>query len=213
MLECWWCKVINLYWWWRSAGSQTREYHPPRVLWYFLQNCVWASADFWGLWGLFCQVPLVSSTSEGYTASQPMFQPSHTAEQRPQKESIDQIQASQVAQGWEELWLQVTSNVNLFLHKWHYFELPIDRAASIPFDSKILSLSVTSKSSLVRLFVWKLVCLVRCSMPAAAWEHQCCWLRKWDLFIYTGQQLAWKLTHLPLQCFPVVFEVNEEEDG
>ncbi|XP_048161936.1 caprin-1 isoform X2 [Corvus hawaiiensis] len=40
------------------------------------------------------QVPLVSSTSEGYTASQPMYQPSHTAEQRPQKESIDQIQAS-----------------------------------------------------------------------------------------------------------------------
>ncbi|CAM2115671.1 unnamed protein product [Caretta caretta] len=40
------------------------------------------------------QVPLVSSTSEGYTASQPMYQPSHTTEQRPQKESIDQIQAS-----------------------------------------------------------------------------------------------------------------------
>uniref|UniRef100_A0A8C9EK76 Cell cycle associated protein 1 n=1 Tax=Pavo cristatus TaxID=9049 RepID=A0A8C9EK76_PAVCR len=39
-------------------------------------------------------VPLVSSTSEGYTASQPMYQPSHTTEQRPQKESIDQIQAS-----------------------------------------------------------------------------------------------------------------------
>ncbi|XP_071415386.1 caprin-1 isoform X2 [Pithys albifrons albifrons] len=40
------------------------------------------------------QVPLVSSTSEGYTASQSMYQPSHTTEQRPQKESIDQIQAS-----------------------------------------------------------------------------------------------------------------------
>ncbi|XP_054826563.1 caprin-1 isoform X2 [Eublepharis macularius] len=40
------------------------------------------------------QVPLVSSTSEGYTASQPMFQPSHSTEQRPQKESVDQIQAS-----------------------------------------------------------------------------------------------------------------------
>ncbi|XP_038262907.1 caprin-1 isoform X2 [Dermochelys coriacea] len=41
------------------------------------------------------QVPLVSSTSEGYAASQPMYQqPSHTTEQRPQKESIDQIQAS-----------------------------------------------------------------------------------------------------------------------
>nr|XP_056706967.1 caprin-1 isoform X2 [Euleptes europaea] len=40
------------------------------------------------------QVPLVSSTSEGYTASQPMYQPSHSTEQRPQKESIDQIQAS-----------------------------------------------------------------------------------------------------------------------
>uniref|UniRef100_F7CJ15 Cell cycle associated protein 1 n=2 Tax=Ornithorhynchus anatinus TaxID=9258 RepID=F7CJ15_ORNAN len=40
------------------------------------------------------QVPLVSSTSEGYTAPQPMYQPSHSAEQRPQKESIDQIQAS-----------------------------------------------------------------------------------------------------------------------
>nr|XP_060621001.1 caprin-1 isoform X2 [Anolis sagrei ordinatus] len=39
------------------------------------------------------QVPLVSSTSEGYTASQPLYQPSHSTEQRPQKES-DQIQAS-----------------------------------------------------------------------------------------------------------------------
>ncbi|XP_007428778.1 caprin-1 isoform X1 [Python bivittatus] len=40
------------------------------------------------------QVPLVSSTSEGYTAPQPTYQPSHSTEQRPQKESIDQIQAS-----------------------------------------------------------------------------------------------------------------------
>ncbi|XP_044537782.1 caprin-1 [Gracilinanus agilis] len=40
------------------------------------------------------QVPLVSSTSEGYTTSQPMYQPSHASEQRPQKESIDQIQAA-----------------------------------------------------------------------------------------------------------------------
>ncbi|XP_068947490.1 caprin-1 isoform X1 [Petaurus breviceps papuanus] len=40
------------------------------------------------------QVPLVSSTSEGYTTSQPMYQPSHAGEQRPQKESIDQIQAA-----------------------------------------------------------------------------------------------------------------------
>ncbi|KAB1272434.1 Caprin-1 [Camelus dromedarius] len=40
------------------------------------------------------QVPLVSSTSEGYTGSQPLYQPSHATEQRPQKESIDQIQAS-----------------------------------------------------------------------------------------------------------------------
>nr|XP_031536905.1 caprin-1 isoform X2 [Vicugna pacos] len=40
------------------------------------------------------QVPLVSSTSEGYTGSQPLYQPSHAAEQRPQKESIDQIQAT-----------------------------------------------------------------------------------------------------------------------
>ncbi|XP_020819497.1 caprin-1 isoform X2 [Phascolarctos cinereus] len=40
------------------------------------------------------QVPLVSSTSEGYTASQPMYQPSHAGEQRPQKEPIDQIQAA-----------------------------------------------------------------------------------------------------------------------
>nr|XP_008115596.2 PREDICTED: caprin-1 isoform X1 [Anolis carolinensis] len=39
------------------------------------------------------QVPLVSSTSEGYTASQSLYQPSHSTEQRPQKES-DQIQAS-----------------------------------------------------------------------------------------------------------------------
>ncbi|XP_028009484.1 caprin-1 isoform X1 [Eptesicus fuscus] len=38
------------------------------------------------------QVPLVSSTSEGYTASQPLYQPSHATEQRPQKEPIDQIQ-------------------------------------------------------------------------------------------------------------------------
>uniref|UniRef100_A0A8D0L796 Cell cycle associated protein 1 n=1 Tax=Sphenodon punctatus TaxID=8508 RepID=A0A8D0L796_SPHPU len=40
------------------------------------------------------QVPLVSSTSEGYTAPQPLYQPTLTTEQRPQKESIDQIQAS-----------------------------------------------------------------------------------------------------------------------
>ncbi|OWK17840.1 CAPRIN1 [Cervus elaphus hippelaphus] len=40
------------------------------------------------------QVPLVSSTNEGYTASQPLYQPSHATEQRPQKEPIDQIQAS-----------------------------------------------------------------------------------------------------------------------
>ncbi|XP_044292831.1 caprin-1 isoform X2 [Varanus komodoensis] len=40
------------------------------------------------------QVPLVSSTSEGYTASQSMYQPSHSTEQRPQKDSIDPIQAS-----------------------------------------------------------------------------------------------------------------------
>nr|XP_031315675.1 caprin-1 isoform X2 [Camelus dromedarius] len=40
------------------------------------------------------QVPLVSSTSEGYTGSQPLYQPSHATEQRPQKESIDQIQAT-----------------------------------------------------------------------------------------------------------------------
>lgn len=40
------------------------------------------------------QVPLVSSTSEGYTASQPLYQPSHATEQRTQKEPIDQIQAT-----------------------------------------------------------------------------------------------------------------------
>ncbi|XP_029438316.1 caprin-1 isoform X2 [Rhinatrema bivittatum] len=40
------------------------------------------------------QVALISSTSEGYTASQSMYQPPHTSEQRTQKESIDQIQAS-----------------------------------------------------------------------------------------------------------------------
>ncbi|XP_059565709.1 caprin-1 isoform X2 [Myotis daubentonii] len=40
------------------------------------------------------QVPLVSSTSEGYTASQPLYQPSHATEQRPQKEPLDQIQAT-----------------------------------------------------------------------------------------------------------------------
>nr|XP_023509625.1 caprin-1 isoform X1 [Equus caballus] len=40
------------------------------------------------------QVPLVSSTSEGYTASQPLYQPSHATEQRPQKEPTDQIQAT-----------------------------------------------------------------------------------------------------------------------
>lgn len=39
---------------------------------------------------------MVSSTSEGYTASQPLYQPSHATEQRPQKEPIDQIQASSV---------------------------------------------------------------------------------------------------------------------
>ncbi|KAK2509792.1 hypothetical protein MC885_006915 [Smutsia gigantea] len=46
----------------------------------------------------FIQVPLVSSTSEGYTAAQPLYQPSHATEQRPQKEPIDQIQASFVNQ-------------------------------------------------------------------------------------------------------------------
>nr|XP_033784110.1 caprin-1 isoform X1 [Geotrypetes seraphini] len=40
------------------------------------------------------QVALISSTSEGYTTSQSMYQPSHTTEQRTQKESIDQIQSS-----------------------------------------------------------------------------------------------------------------------
>uniref|UniRef100_A0A8C2V9R7 Caprin-1 n=1 Tax=Chinchilla lanigera TaxID=34839 RepID=A0A8C2V9R7_CHILA len=40
------------------------------------------------------QVPLVSSTSEGYTASQPLYQPSHATEQRPRKEPIDQFQAT-----------------------------------------------------------------------------------------------------------------------
>ncbi|XP_008061991.1 caprin-1 [Carlito syrichta] len=40
------------------------------------------------------QVPLVSSASEGYPAPQPLYQPSHAAEQRPQKEPIDQIQAT-----------------------------------------------------------------------------------------------------------------------
>ncbi|EHB14344.1 Caprin-1 [Heterocephalus glaber] len=40
------------------------------------------------------QVPLVSSTSEGYKASQPLYQPSHATEQWSQKERIDQIQAT-----------------------------------------------------------------------------------------------------------------------
>uniref|UniRef100_A0A2K5Q0X6 Caprin-1 dimerization domain-containing protein n=1 Tax=Cebus imitator TaxID=2715852 RepID=A0A2K5Q0X6_CEBIM len=40
------------------------------------------------------QFPMVSSTSEGYTASQTLYQPSHATEQRPQKEPIDQIQAT-----------------------------------------------------------------------------------------------------------------------
>uniref|UniRef100_A0A2K5EK62 Caprin-1 dimerization domain-containing protein n=1 Tax=Aotus nancymaae TaxID=37293 RepID=A0A2K5EK62_AOTNA len=40
------------------------------------------------------QVPLVSSTSEGYIASQPLYQPSPATEQQPQKEPIDQIQAT-----------------------------------------------------------------------------------------------------------------------
>lgn len=39
------------------------------------------------------QVPLVSSTSEGYTASQPLYQPSHATEQWPSREPTDQIQA------------------------------------------------------------------------------------------------------------------------
>ncbi|KAK1335673.1 hypothetical protein QTO34_003466 [Cnephaeus nilssonii] len=47
------------------------------------------------------QVPLVSSTSEGYTASQPLYQPSHATEQRPQKEPIDQIQASSVTRSYK----------------------------------------------------------------------------------------------------------------
>nr|XP_014347492.1 PREDICTED: caprin-1 isoform X1 [Latimeria chalumnae] len=40
------------------------------------------------------QVPMVTSTSEGYTVAQPLYQPSHTTEQRPQKEPMDPIQAS-----------------------------------------------------------------------------------------------------------------------
>ncbi|XP_038664164.1 caprin-1b isoform X3 [Scyliorhinus canicula] len=38
------------------------------------------------------QVPLVSSTNEPYTPSQPMYQPSHVSEQRTQKESMESIQ-------------------------------------------------------------------------------------------------------------------------
>ncbi|XP_043561449.1 caprin-1b isoform X2 [Chiloscyllium plagiosum] len=37
-------------------------------------------------------VPLVSSTNEPYTPSQPMYQPSHVSEQRTQKESMESIQ-------------------------------------------------------------------------------------------------------------------------
>ncbi|XP_069479488.1 caprin-1 isoform X3 [Ambystoma mexicanum] len=40
------------------------------------------------------QVALVSSTTEGYASSQAMYQPSHATDQRQQKDSIDQIQAS-----------------------------------------------------------------------------------------------------------------------
>ncbi|XP_042197244.1 caprin-1b isoform X3 [Callorhinchus milii] len=40
------------------------------------------------------QVPLVSSTTESYTPSQPMYQPSHVSEQRTQKESMDSIQVT-----------------------------------------------------------------------------------------------------------------------
>ena len=40
------------------------------------------------------QVPLVSATSQGYTASQPLYQPFCAIEQRPQKEPVDQIQAT-----------------------------------------------------------------------------------------------------------------------
>ncbi|XP_072322682.1 caprin-1b isoform X5 [Scyliorhinus torazame] len=39
------------------------------------------------------QVPLVSSTNEPYTPSQPMYQPSHVSEQRTQKESMESIQS------------------------------------------------------------------------------------------------------------------------
>ncbi|XP_053576513.1 caprin-1 isoform X2 [Bombina bombina] len=40
------------------------------------------------------QVALVSSTTEGYSSSPQMYQPSHPAEQRAQKDAIDQLQAS-----------------------------------------------------------------------------------------------------------------------
>ncbi|XP_072322679.1 caprin-1b isoform X2 [Scyliorhinus torazame] len=40
------------------------------------------------------QVPLVSSTNEPYTPSQPMYQPSHVSEQRTQKESMESIQTA-----------------------------------------------------------------------------------------------------------------------
>ncbi|XP_032894796.1 caprin-1 isoform X2 [Amblyraja radiata] len=40
------------------------------------------------------QVPLVSSTTEPYAPSQPMYQPSHITEQRTQKESIESIQTT-----------------------------------------------------------------------------------------------------------------------
>ncbi|XP_053304568.1 caprin-1 isoform X2 [Spea bombifrons] len=40
------------------------------------------------------QVALVSSTTEGYSSSPQIYQPSHPNEQRPQKESMEQIQTS-----------------------------------------------------------------------------------------------------------------------
>ncbi|XP_072128756.1 caprin-1b isoform X3 [Mobula birostris] len=40
------------------------------------------------------QVPLVSSTTEPYAPSQPMYQPSHMTEQRTQKDSIESIQTT-----------------------------------------------------------------------------------------------------------------------
>lgn len=81
-----------------------------------------------------------------------MYQPSHTTEQRPQKESIDQIQASLdfTGGGKDSAWFSVNKGVAF------NSQSPIDRTASVPFNFHNLNLYVTSCSFIARLVINKI---------------------------------------------------------